>query len=114
MSTATRILAFVSLLILAVFLAIWTNAAYNLARWGWTVSGSLGDATFLPFPTPPRGVLAEIVVAMNPADEFIYVHLLKTGALAALCLLLWASAVFSAFKTIPPLVRRQVARAKRK
>ena len=96
MSTTTRILAFASLLILAVFATLWTNAAYNLARWGWTVSGSLGDATFLLFPTPPRGVLAEIIVAMSPTDLFIYVHLLKTGALTALCLLLWAFVVFIA------------------
>ena len=106
MSTTTRILVFASLLVLAAFATLWTNAAYNLARWGWTVSGSLGDATFLPFPTPPRGVLAEVIVAMSPTDLFIYVHLLKTGALTALCLLLWASVIFSAFTTIPPLLRK--------
>ncbi len=108
MSSTTRIVAFASLLILAAFATLWTNAAYSLARWGWTQMGSLGNATFLPFPTPPRGIFMETIVAMSPADEFIYVHLLETGALTGLCLLLWASVVFAAFMTILPLLRKGV------
>ena len=107
MSITTKILVFSSLLILAVFVTTWTYAAYDLVTWGWRARGTLGDATFLPYPTGPRGVLLLVFARMSPVDEFIYVYLLETGALTALCLFLWAGVVFSAFKMFPSLLRKQ-------
>jgi len=49
----------------------------------------------------------DVLAKMNPTDEFIYVHLLKTGALTALCLLLWVSVVFFGVMTVPPLLRKR-------
>jgi len=106
-SITTKILVFSSLLILAVFVTTWTYAAYDLVTWGWRARGTLGDATFLPYPTGPRGVLLLDLARMSPVDEFIYVYLLETGALTALCLFLWAGVVFSAFKMFPSLLRKQ-------
>ncbi len=86
------------LVVLAVYATLYTVAAHDLARWGWTCRGTLGDATFLPFPTGPRGVLMYVIAKMSPVDEFIYTYLIKTGILIGICILLWILAAVYFFK----------------
>jgi len=104
-SLTVKVSVFTALVILTSFMTFWTSAAYNLARWGWSARGTLGDATFLPFPTGPRGVLMDVIAKMSPVDEFIYLHLLKTGALTAVCVSLWVLAAVYAFKAFLPFLK---------
>ena len=93
----------VLLVVLATYATLYTVAAYDLARWGWTCRGTLGDATFLPFPTGPRGVLMEVLAKMSPVDEFIYIYLIKTGILIGVSILLWILAAAYFLKAVLPL-----------
>ena len=99
---------FAFLVILATYVTIYTKAAYDLSRWGWTCRGSLGDATFLPFPTGPRGVLMDVIAKMSPVDGFIYLYLIKTGVLIVVCILLWVLVAVYFFKAILPLFRQKL------
>jgi len=104
-SIIVRVSVFATLVILGIFMTLWTSAAHDLARWGWSARGSLSNATFLPFPTGPRGVLMDVLAKMSSVDEFIYLHLLKTGMLNAICVSLWALAVIYAFTVFLPLLK---------
>jgi len=88
-SITARVLLLLLLVTLAIYATLYTVAAHNLASWGWSCRGSQGDATFLPFPTGPRGVLMDVIAKMNPVDEFIYLYLIKTGALIVISISLW-------------------------
>ena len=98
-----RVLIPTFLIVSAAYVTLYTMAAHDLARWGWACRGTLGDATFLPFPTGPRGVLMDVVAKMSPADEFIYTYLIKTGALVGVSLLLWILAAAYLLKAVLPL-----------
>mgnify|MGYP007084796442 CR=1 FL=1 len=89
LSITARVLLLAFLVVLTTYATLYTIAAYDLARWGWTCRGSLGDATFFPFPTGPRGVLMDVIAKMSSMDEFIYLYLMKTGILIVVCILLW-------------------------
>jgi len=103
LSRNNRVLILAFLIISAAYATLYTVAAHDLARWGWTCRGTLGDATFLPFPTGPRGVLMDIVAKMSPADEFIYTRLIKTGVLIGLSTFLWVLATAYLFKAVLPM-----------
>jgi len=93
----------VLLVVLATYATLYTVAAHDLARWGWTCRGTLGDATFFPFPTGPRGVLMDVIAKMSPVDEFIYTYLIKTRILIGISILLWILATVYFFKVVLPL-----------
>lgn len=100
----------VLLVVLATYATLYTVAAYDLARWGWTCRGTLGDATFLPFPTGLRGVLMDVLAKMSPVDQFIYMYLIKTGILIGISVLLWILATVYFFKAILPLFGKSDSR----
>ncbi|MDI6905742.1 MAG: hypothetical protein QMD13_09735 [Candidatus Bathyarchaeia archaeon] len=102
----TRVLVLAFLVILSAYASLFTVAAYDLARWGWTCRGTLGDATFLPFPRDPQGVLMHVIAQMNPVDEFIYIYLIRTGMLVVICLSLWILVAAYFFKAILPFFRQ--------
>lgn len=108
MSKCYKVLLLGLLVISATYATFFTVAAYDLAKWGWAYRGSLGNATFLPFPTGPRGVLMDVIAPMNPVDEFIYLYLIKTGILVVVCGLLWILAAVYLFKVILPLFRKNL------
>ena len=108
LSITAKVLLLTFLIIMTVYATLYTVAAYDLARWGWTCRGSLGDATFFPFPTGPRGVLMDVIAKMSPLDEFIYLYLIKTGVLIVVCFSLWFFAAVYFFKTILPLFREEL------
>lgn len=93
----------VLLVVLSTYATLYTVAANDLARWGWTCRGTLGDATFFPFPTGPRGVLMDVIAKMSPVDEFIYTYLIKTRILIGISILLWILAAVYFFKVVLPL-----------
>lgn len=98
-----RVLISAFLIVSATYATLYTVAAHDLARWGWTCRGTLGDATFLPFPTGPRGVLMDVMAKMSPSDEFIYAHLIRTGALVGISILLWILAAIYLLKVVLPV-----------
>ena len=103
MSRNNRVLVLAFLIISAAYTTLYTVAAHDLASWGWACRGTLGDATFLPFPTGPQGVLMDVVAKMSPVDAFIYTYLIKTGALVGISLLLWILAATYLLKAFLPL-----------
>ena len=103
MSRNNRVLVLAFLIISAVYATLYTVAAHDLASWGWTCRGTLGDATFLPFPTGPRGVLMDVVAKMNPVDEVIHAYLIETGALIGISIFLWILATAYVLKAVLPL-----------
>jgi len=100
----------VFLIALATYTTLFTVAAYNLVRSGWAVRGTLGDATFLPFPTGPRGTILNVPAIMSPVDAFIDRYLLKTGILIGICNLIWILTTAYFFKAILPLLRKEFER----
>ena len=110
LSRSNRVLILAFLIISATYSTLYTVAAHDLARWGWTCRGTLGDATFLPFPTGPRGVLMDVIAKMGPADAFIYTRLIKTGALIGISLLLWILAIAYLLKAVLPLFWKSFSR----
>jgi len=100
-----RVLLLALLVVLATYATLYTVAAYDLARWGWACRGTLGDATFLPFPMGPRGVLMDVIAKMSPVDEFIYLYLIKTGILVVVCVLLWILVAFCFFRLFRAISR---------
>ena len=110
LSRNNRILVLAFLIISAAYVTLYTVAAHDLASWGWTCRGTLGDATFLPFPTGPRGVLMDILAKMSPVDEFIYTHLIKTGALISISIFLWILATAYLLKAVLPLFWKSSSR----
>lgn len=57
----------------------------------------------MPFPTGPQGVLMDVMAKMSPSDEFIYAHLVRTGALVGISILLWILAAIYLLKVVLPL-----------
>jgi len=115
LSKRYRALMFTFLVILATYATLYTLAAYRVAtRWAcggsagsWVCMGSIDNATFFPWPRGPLGVCAEVITKMDPLDEFIYLHLLKSGILIAICVLLWLLTALYFFKSILPILHKR-------
>jgi hypothetical protein len=106
---------FTFLVIMATYATFYTIAAYRVAgMWAcegsagsWCCMGSIDNATFFPWPRGPLGVCAEVITKMNAADEFIYLHLLKSGILIVICTLLWLIATIYFFKYMLSLLHKR-------
>lgn len=109
LSIPYRVLIFLFLVILAIYLTLYTVSAYTVAEYAgrgyWTCRGSLGDPTFFPFPSGPRGVGMDVIGEMSLVDEFIYLYLIETGILIVLCASLWILAAVFFFRAILPLFK---------
>jgi hypothetical protein len=109
---------FAFLIVLATLATFYTLAAYRVASmwvcgggvaW-WCCRGTIGNATFFPWPGGPLGACLEVITKMDPVDEFIYLYLVKNWILIVVCVSLWVLAAVYFFKAILPLLRREVER----
>jgi hypothetical protein len=112
---SNRILIFILLAGLSVYVTLYTVSAYQIAgRWAFDQDGKdywrySGDMTLFPWPTGPKDVLLPVIVRMGIVDEFIYLYLIKTGVLILICLTLWMLTAIYFLKTILPLLFRRTA-----
>jgi hypothetical protein len=118
LSTRYRVLMFAFFVVLAAFATFYTLAAYRVAgMWAcggsaacWCCMGTIGNATFFPWPRGPLGVCAEVITKMDPVDQFIYLYLIRNGILIAVCVSLWILAFVYFFKATLPLFRKEPKR----
>jgi len=103
----SNFLIFVFLIVLSIYTSLYTISAHHIAnKWAYDTSWLYsGDMTFFPWPKEPQGILLPVITKMNPIDEFIYLHLIKTGILILICLGLWMLTAVYCFKIIPPLIK---------
>jgi len=113
-----RILLLASLVALTTYATAYTISAHSVAsQWAcggntgyWCCMGTIDNATFFPWPRGPLGACAEVITKMDPADEFIYLYLIRTWMLIAICISSWMLVALYFLKAILPFFNKNQLR----
>lgn len=114
-SIVARLFFLLVLVVLAVYVSLYTLVAYDVARYVIKLDGALqwagrwgSDPRFFPFPDRPVGPILWVITGMHPTDRWIYTNLIENRMLIVLSFLLWLLVAIYFYKAVWRFIFRLV------